>query len=500
LLYNRDIFTVTGKERALKPLDIDMRQAQETQADGAAANQPHAPEPKAKVRAAVVPRRPSRLWIVPQIILPIIVIAAAIYGANMLIANKPEIPQRPTREQVYIVETQPVRFDAHRPVLRVFGTLVAGRSVELRALVGGEVVSVMPGLTAGAKVEKGDVLVEIDRFEYEGAVTEARINLAEARAALAEGRARLALEEEAIARYQEQLDFAEKDLERAERLVKTGNITQRGVDERRLIVSQRGQALEQRRNTITIEKARVDQQAASIQRLEWRLSQAQRNLANTKLIAPFTGVVTAENAEIGRLMNVNDLAVSMYETGHLEARFVLSDRQYGDLALDSEGFTGREVEVVWHVGGEPVRFKGKIDRVAAEIAAERGGIEVYASVVPETTRVELRPGAFVEINVPGRAFNNTIRLPETAVYGGENVFVVEDGRLVRRAVEVHAYDDGDVIISGDLAENDRVLLTRIAEVGDGLKVREPGAAKAKPEGGGRQKRGEKTAQQREAAQ
>lgn len=444
-----------GKDRAVKPLDINVTQA-------------------------VKLKKRSRWWLIPQIILPILILAAAVVGAQKLIAAKPDVPRRTPREQVYIIQTQPVKLDNHRPTLRVFGTLVAGRTIDLRALVAGEIVSVRPGLTPGATVKKGDVLVEIDRFEYEGAVTEARINLTEARAKLAENAARLRLEEDSLGRYEEQLDFARRDVERAEKLVKSGNITQRGVDERKLIVSQRGQALEQRRNTIEIEKARVDQMAAGIERLEWKLSQAERNLHNTALIAPFTGVVTAENVAVGRLINVNDVAVSLYESGNLEARFLLSDSQFGELIVDRPNIAGRKIGIVWNVGGEPVRVNAVIDRVAAEIAPERGGVEVYAHIPPQATAVELRPGAFIEASIPGRGFSGTVRVPETAIYNGTTVFVVEDGRLAGRSVDVKAYDDGEVIIGGDLKEGERVLTTRIAEVGNGLKVREPGVDK-KPE-------------------
>lgn len=460
-----------GEEREVKPLDINVSQA-------------------------VALRKRSRWWLIPQIILPIAVIAGANFIAERLIASRPDVPQRPPREQVYIIKTQPVEFADHRPVLRAFGTLVAGRTIDLRALVAGEIVSVKPNLMVGARVEKGDVLVAIDRFDYQGAVTEARINLAEARARLAENRARVALEEDAIGRYEEQLDFARRDLERAERLVKSGNITQRGLDERRLVVSQRGQALEQRRNTVAIEKARVEQQVAGIERLEWKLAQAKRNLENTALIAPFSGIVTAENVEQGRLLNVNDVAVSLYEADNLEARFLLSDKQYGEIAADGPAFAGRQVDVVWNVGGAPVRVRAVVERVAAEIAPERGGVEVYARIPPQPTAIELRPGAFVEIRIPGRAFADTVRLPETAVYGGNQVFVVEDGRLAERLVAIKAYDDGNVIVAGDFKAGERVLLTRIAEVGKGLKVREPGVDK-KPESGRKGGAGrDKTAERR----
>jgi multidrug efflux system membrane fusion protein len=62
------------------------------------------------------------------------------------------------------------------------------------------------------------------RFDYEGAVTEARANLAEAQAALVENEGRVALEKANLVRAGEQLEFAQRDLERAEELLGRGAI------------------------------------------------------------------------------------------------------------------------------------------------------------------------------------------------------------------------------------------------------------------------------------
>ncbi len=418
-------------------------------------------------------RRRSRWLLIPKTLLPVAVIAAAAYGADYFISTKPEVPTRPAREQVYVIETISAARADIRPKITVYGEIVASRTVDLRALVGGEIVSVNPKLKSGAVVEAGEVLVEIDRFAYEGAVTEARANLSEARAKVVESEGRIALEQGSLSRAREQLDLAERDLERAEKLKSTGAIAAKSLDDRRLLVSQRRQAVDQHVNTLAIEQSRLEQQLTAIERLEWRFAQAERNLRDTTLKAPFRAVIRTTNAEIGRLANVNDVVASLYDADKIEARFSLSDKQFGRIIADADGVAGRTVEVRWYLGDAVERYQGEIDRSGADVVSSRGGIDLFARLARSPGQPALRPGTFVEVVLDDRAYDGAIALPETAVYGGDHVFVVVDDRLQRRDIELLAYDGDTVLIDGDIADGAAVLVTRIAEIGEGLKVRTP---------------------------
>ncbi|MCC2111782.1 MAG: HlyD family efflux transporter periplasmic adaptor subunit [Hyphomicrobiales bacterium] len=434
------------------------------------------PLDKEVLDAGSTKRRRSRWLLIPKTLLPVAAIVAAGFGADYFIRTKPEVPTRPAREQVYVIETTAaVRADI-RPKITVYGEIVAGRTVDLRALVGGEIVSVSPKLKSGAIVEAGEVLVEIDRFAYEGAVTEARANLSEARAKVVESEGRITLEQASLRRAREQLDLAKRDLERAEKLESTGAIAAKSLDDRRLLVSQRSQAVDQHFNTLAIEQSRLQQQLTAIERLEWRFTQAERNLRDTTLKAPFRAVVRTTNAEIGRLANVNDVIASLYDADRIEARFSLSDKQFGRIIADVGGVAGRKVEVRWHLGETVERYEGMIDRSGADVVSSRGGIDLFARIEPAADRPALRPGTFVEIVLDDRVYERAIALPETAIYGGDHVFIVVDDRLQRRDVELLAYDGDTVLVDGDIADGAAVLTTRIAEIGEGLKVRSPDPA------------------------
>ncbi|MCY6382545.1 efflux RND transporter periplasmic adaptor subunit [Hoeflea prorocentri] len=411
-----------------------------------------------------------------RVLLQVIVMLAVLGGSyavmNRLIATGPERTPRPFQPTVYSIETVVAEQAVNTPQLMLYGEVQAARSVELRPLVNGEIIAVNPELKAGSYVAGGDVLIEIDAFSYRGALSEARANLAQARATLAETKARMVSEQEQLEASEMQLTLAESDLERAESLVASGTLTEKQVEDRRLIVSQREQAVSQRRNNRIIEEARQEQQEANIESLEWKVQQAERNLEYTELKAPFSGVVQTHNAEPGRYVSSNDVVASLYDDNALEVRFTLTDAQYGRISTDADPLIGRAIKVVWTVGVSSYEYVGRIDRIAAEIASQRGGVEVVARLEPSDSPVQLRPGAFVEIDVPDRTYEDSLRIPETALFSGSEVFVVEDGKLVRRVVEIAAFDREDIIVTGGIEPGEIVMTTHLTQADDGVRVRQ----------------------------
>ena len=419
-----------------------------------------------------------------QVVLMLAVLGGSYVIMNRIIETQPERDGRQFRPTVYPVETVTVEPASNQPQLLLYGEVQAARSVDLRPLVNGEIIAVNPDLKAGSHVADGDVLMEIDSFQFKGALSEARANLAQARATLAETEARMVAERDQLEAAEMQLTLAESDLRRAQSLVESGALTQKQVEDRRLIVSQREQAVSQRRNNQIIEDAKREQQIASIDSLTWKVQQAERNLENTVLRAPFTGVVNSESAEPGRYVSSNDVVASLYDDEALEVRFTLTDAQYGRISTDTDPLIGRSISVVWVVGLSSYDYSGRIDRIAAEIASQRGGVEVVARLDPNSSPVQLRPGAFVEIDVPDRTYAASYRIPETALFNGNEVFVVEDGKLARRIVEIAAFDGQDVIVLGGLQPGDVVMTTHLTQADDGVQVRQPGARAPGPRGGG----------------
>ena len=144
-----------------------------------------------------------------------LVLAGAWVAMERLAASRVERTPRSFTPTVYTVDmTTAMRAD-NRPVIKLYGQVAAGRSVELRTPVSGDIVEIHPALAAGRQVSEGAVLVRIDPFAYEGALLEARANLASVRGAIEEIDARLASEREQLEAAGQQLQFAQDDLDRA---------------------------------------------------------------------------------------------------------------------------------------------------------------------------------------------------------------------------------------------------------------------------------------------
>lgn len=419
------------------------------------------------------PARRGLFRTIVQFALMALVLAGGWAGMQYLVSTRTDPAPKPFTPLVYTVETVTANRADNRPVIRLYGQVDTGRSVDLRVAVSGDVVEIHPDLVAGRRVEAGVELFRIDPFIYEGAVVEARANLEAARGSVDEIDARLAAEREQLDSSEAQLTLATADLERALSLANTGTLTDKQVDDRRLIRSQREQAVSQRRNNILIAEAQRTQQEANLLRLEWKLREAERRLTDTVVTAPFDGVISDESIETGRSVNANEAVASIYDDTALEARFTLTNAQYGRMATDADPLLDRAVEVTWSVGGADYTWPATIDRIGARVAAERGGVEVFADIGEADHPVRLRPGAFVALTVPDRNWRSTFRLPETAVRGSDHVFVVVDGKLERRDVRLIAWDGEDAVVDGELADGDEVLTTRLTEASEGVRVRAP---------------------------
>lgn len=417
---------------------------------------------------------------VAQCCVMLLVLFGGLMGMNHFVSLKEDPPSRPPFQTTYTVNSVIAEQNSFQPNLLVYGEVQAAQAVELRSLVAGKIISVNPELKVGARIEKGEELLRIDPFNFETELANAQANISETEARIAENRARLKIEESRIRSLKDQFRLAKNDFDRISSLKDRGTATSKQVEDRELIMSQRLQSLEQAELNLVAEESRLKQQEAVLARFKRAEMQAMRNIEDTLLRAPLSGIVSEKNTGVGRLIGANDMVVALYEADVLEVRFTLTDERFGRIQSDSVGIVGRGVEVIWSVGGEEYRFPAKIDRIGAQITSSRGGVEVIAAITGDIAKSALRPGAFVEIIVPDKEFDAHFRIPDSALYQDDTIYAVVDGKLQERRVKVHARDDAHVILTGELKNGDEILITRIAEISEGLNVRAPTDASARP--------------------
>ena len=104
---------------------------------------------------------------VQKAVLPIILLAAAIAVFYVLWSTQSTVEPTDRTEQPWLVSSKEVRIADVQPDLRLYGEIVAGREVDLRALVPGEVVAVADSFVEGGSVVRDNMIIEIDDFEYQ---------------------------------------------------------------------------------------------------------------------------------------------------------------------------------------------------------------------------------------------------------------------------------------------------------------------------------------------
>jgi multidrug efflux system membrane fusion protein len=415
------------------------------------------------------------MWIARAVV-SLVLIAASLFGAQSLkgylVASKPATPVQTMPERIRTVDVVISKSGTVQPLLTAYGQIAAGRSVDLRMLVAGEVMAISPNLIEGGRVTVGESLVTIDSFEYEGAKIQTATELSEAELRIVETQARIGLERAAMKRADEQKKIAIREVERLSTLEGSGAVSTAVLDASRTRLSAAEAAFEARASQISVLEAQLNRERTSLDRLKWSVRKAERDLQNTVLKAPFEGIVSNASAEDGRLLNVNDRIATLIDPDRFEVLFSLSDAQYARLVRDGGTFTGREVTIIWSGGDIQFEAKGIVDRVSPVASSVAGAFDVYARLERSRTTEKMRPSAFVAVQMADTLYRDVVRLPQTALHPGNLIFAIgDDDRLIEIPVTVAGFDDNAVLVRGPVPDGARVMASRLPDAGPGILVK-----------------------------
>lgn len=411
----------------------------------------------------------------PRLVLPALLIAAAGMAFLYLRATRPEATPAPAEERARPVAAIEARYVDVRPPIVEFGVVAAGSVVELRPLVAGRIAELGPNFVEGGVVRKGETLAVIDRFDYEIEVADKEAAVAESRARLAEARAELDAERRLLAIAREQAALRMADLERKRELSERGALSRKARDDATIAANEAKRSVEAAEQRLERLAARIEQSSAALARSEAALKRARRDLDETLLAAPEDGYLADAAAAAGQRVGAGDRLARLIVARRLEVSFQLKRGDFGRLVggegeRAAERLLGRAVSVKWRVGPRDFAYDAVIERLDAEIDPASGGIGVRARLVDPDPGAPLRPGAFVEVRIPGELHRGVLRLPEGAVDGEGNVYVIEEGRLAPRRVELLRRMAKDVLVRADIAPGARIVTTHFPEIGPGQRV------------------------------
>jgi multidrug efflux pump subunit AcrA (membrane-fusion protein) len=189
---------------------------------------------------------------------------------------------------------------------------------------------------------------------------------------------------------------------------------------------------------------------------------------------------------------------TLYSVDYAEVRLPIPNAElaYLDLPLDYRGNPSKErgprVTLRAEFAGKMHEWDGRIVRTEGEIDPTSRMVQVVARVKDpygkgdDPTRPPLAVGLFVQAEIQGRLTRDVAALPRSALRSKDTVLVVDsETRLRFRQVGLLRATDEKIVIESGLEPGEKICLSPLEAVTDGMEVRtldESGIRKA--EGGG----------------
>ena len=371
----------------------------------------------------------------PKLLYPLLVLAGGISLSALLLATKPKpdgddyVPPLPT------VRTVQVQKQAEHLVVRSQGTVQPRTESQLIPEVSGRVIWTSPALVSGGSFEEGQPLLRIEQTDYSNA--------------LARGDA-------ALTRAQVEREHAADELERVEKLLGQNLASQSQVDEaqRRYRVSD-----------ANLNEARIN------------LDQARRDLERTEISAPYSGRIRSEQVDLGQFVSRGNPIATIYATDYMEVRLPIASNQLAYIEVANSGDLPQDppapVTVSAQFGNTQFIWTGELVRGEAEVDSRSRMLYGVARIrnLTEEDMPPLMLGLFVQAEIQGRLVENIVRLPRAAIRDNNQVLVVdEDNRLRFRQVALLRIEHDEVLVSEGLEEGERVCVSPLQTVVDGMRV------------------------------
>lgn len=415
------------------------------------------------------------------------------YGAlsyyGFLNANQPAVERKSSKEQAATVDALVVAFEDVQPIISNFGQIVTAKQLPLSASVGGRIKYISANFKNGAIVKQGELLLEIDDFQYQGNLLTSKANLQDISFKAVDIDNQIAATQVAFNSNSTLYENAKSDYAGSINLQKSGVITKQALDTKNKALIQQKQSLDTASASLENLKNQKLQLLASVDVQQWAVDKANQDLQSTKIYAPFSAYIHNANLEVGQFINANSAIATLLDQQKIDVKFTLSDGQYGRIIAQEGTIIGRKVQAIWQVGQVQKTFDAQINRVNSEIVAASGGIDLYASIINVEAVEALRIGAFVKVLIPDQTYLDVIQIPEHMIYDNDTVYVV-----ARNSVEEQVEENVVVDLAEDEIQAEKTISTEEAKPTE--KAAQPNKAEADGQGQfqGQRKQGQEQAQ------
>ena len=283
-----------------------------------------------------------------------------------------------------------------REVVEATGTINAVTTVQ----VGSQVSGTISRLNAdfNSRVKKGQVVAQIDPSLFQGALLQAKADLANAKANLVASQANL--EKAQAAAIQTRADY-----ERTSGLAKEGVMSQQQLDLAKANADSADAAVSAAKATITQAVAQAQQKQAAV-------TVAQTNLDYTTIHAPIDGTVIARSVDVGQTVAASLQAPTLFTIAQdLTKMQVYASTDESDVGMIHTGQV-----VTFKVDAFPKdSFSGTVSQVRLNATTVQNVVTYNTIIDFDNPQMKLFPGMTAYITIPVADASNALRVPNGAL-------------------------------------------------------------------------------------
>jgi HlyD family secretion protein len=386
-------------------------------------------------------------------------------------------------------------------ILNATGYIVAAHKIEVAAKVIGRVKWI--GVDKGDRVKEGEVIVRLEDDEYQAQLTQAKGQLASLQANL--DRALNGSRPEEIAQAlanvntaQSDLDNARITLDRDKRLARDGVLSQQVIDDAQARYDNALHRVDSLQKSLDLlklgpRKEDIDSLRGQVEQARGALNYAETNLANTIIRAPVTGTILERAVEKGEFVTTSFVGdrgakgyvVSLADLNDLEVELDIAQNDFAKLhaqqhgAVTTDAFPDRKYDgFIKEISPEAnrqkatVQIKVKISQPDSYLRPEMNASVAFAA---EEKSAKKNAGAGNPANPGDSAARPVVMVPAAALRDG-SVFVLLDGKALRRAVKTGATSTQGVQVEQGLVGGEDLILNPPPGLKDGDKVRQKAAS------------------------
>ncbi len=360
---------------------------------------------------------------------------------------------RPVALRVHIAEAQAIAGGgaaAAGSILDASGYVVARRQATVASKITAKMVEL--DIEEGEHVKEGQVIAKLDDTNIRAALNQAGAQLEYAKAGLAE--------------TQVNLVNAERDYDRQKSLLQGHFVSQAAVDNSQ--------------TTVDALRAQLATQRSNVDVVARGMNVAQRNLDDTIVRAPFSGIVTVKAAQPGEMVSPISAGGGFTRTGigtivdmdSLEIQVDVNENFINRVQPAQQVTAKLNAYPDWQIPAHVIAVIPTADRSKGTVTVRIALDQKDARILPEMgVRVSFLAGP--SQNPDGKPAAG-VSLPRNAVQESGTtgtVFVVHDDLVERRAVRLGASSSDSITVLSGLAAGERVAVGDATQLKDGSKIR-----------------------------